>query len=60
LTARWCWPSHHILSAGIIVGVCGSLADVVRIQPPLILAEDEATEVTDNLTPILKEMNQGL
>ena len=46
--------------AGIIVGVGGSLANVMRIQPPLILTEDEATEVTDKLTPILKELNQGL
>jgi 4-aminobutyrate aminotransferase len=42
--------------AGIIVGVGGSLANVVRIQPPLILTEDEATEVTDKLTPILREV----
>jgi 4-aminobutyrate aminotransferase-like enzyme len=46
--------------AGIIVGVGGSLANVLRIQPPLILTQDEATEVTDKLTPILKEVNQGL
>jgi len=26
----------------------------------LILTEDEATEVTDKLTPILREVNQGL
>jgi len=47
------------LSTEIIVGVGGSFANVVRIQPPLILTENEATEVTDNLTPILKEENQG-
>ena len=46
--------------AGIIVGVGGSLANVVRLQPPLILTEDEAAEITDKLTSILKEVNQGL
>lgn len=40
--------------------VVGSLANVVRIQPPSILTEDQATEVTDNSTPMLKEVNQGL
>jgi 4-aminobutyrate aminotransferase len=45
--------------AGVIVGVGGSLANVVRIQPPLILTEDEAAEVTDKLTTILTQVNQG-
>jgi 4-aminobutyrate aminotransferase len=45
---------------GIIVGVGGSLANVLRIQPPLVLTEDEATEITDKLTSILKELNKGL
>ncbi len=46
--------------AGILVGIGGSLGNVVRLQPPLILAEDEAVEVTDKLTTILEEVNQGL
>ena len=33
---------------------------MMRIQPPLILTEDEATEVTDKVTAILKELNKGL
>jgi 4-aminobutyrate aminotransferase-like enzyme len=45
--------------AGLIVGVGGSLANVVRIQPPLILTEDEAAEVTDKLSAVLREVNQG-
>jgi 4-aminobutyrate aminotransferase len=43
--------------AGILIGVGGSLGNVVRLQPPLILTEDEAVEVTDVLTRILREVN---
>ena len=43
--------------AGILVGVGGSLGNVVRLQPPLILTEDQAAEITDKLTPILKELS---
>jgi 4-aminobutyrate aminotransferase len=46
--------------AGILVGVGGSLGNVVRIQPPLILTEDEAAEVIDKLTAILREVNRSL
>ncbi len=46
--------------AGILVGVGGSLGNVVRLQPPLILTEDQAAEVTDKLAPILKEVNESL
>jgi 4-aminobutyrate aminotransferase len=46
--------------AGLIVGVGGSFANVVRIQPPLILTEDEAAEVTDKLSAVLREVSQGL
>ena len=43
--------------AGFLIGVGGSLANVVRLQPPLVLTEDEATEITDTLTRILTEVN---
>ena len=46
--------------AGLLVGVGGSLGNVVRLQPPLILTEDEAAEVTDKLVGILKDVNRGL
>jgi len=46
--------------AGMLIGVGGSLANVVRLQPPLILTEDEAAEVTEKLTAILKEVNRSL
>ena len=45
--------------AGLLIGVGGSLANVVRLQPPLILTEDEASEVVDKLRMILKEVSQG-
>ena len=46
--------------AGILVGVGGSLANVVRLQPPLILNEDEAGRIIDTLTQVLTEVNRGL
>ncbi len=46
--------------AGILVGVGGSLANVVRIQPPLILTEDEASEAIDLLSRTLTEVNGSL
>ena len=46
--------------AGFLIGVGGSLANVVRLQPPLILTEDEATEITDTLSRVLTEVNGSL
>jgi 4-aminobutyrate aminotransferase len=46
--------------AGILVGVGGSLANVVRLQPPLILSEDEAGRIIDTLTQVLTDVNRGL
>jgi 4-aminobutyrate aminotransferase len=46
--------------AGLLIGVGGSLANVVRLQPPLVLTEGEAAEVIDKLKMILKEVNQTL
>jgi 4-aminobutyrate aminotransferase len=46
--------------AGILIGVGGPLGNVVRLQPPLVLTEDEAAEVIDKLTKILKEVNREL
>ncbi len=43
--------------AGILVGVGGSLANVVRLQPPLVLGEDEAARVVDTLSKVLRETN---
>ncbi len=46
--------------AGILVGVGGSLANVVRLQPPLVLSEDEAGRIIDTLTQVLTEVAGGL
>ena len=46
--------------AGLLIGVGGSLGNVVRLQPPLVLTEGEAAEVIDKLKMILKEVNQTL
>jgi len=46
--------------AGLLIGVGGSLANVVRLQPPLIISEDETAEVTDKLTAILRDVSQSL
>ncbi len=46
--------------AGMLIGVGGSLANVVRLQPPLVMTEAEAAEATDKLKTILKEVSQSL
>ncbi len=46
--------------AGILIGVGGTYANVVRLQPPLILNEDEAVEIIDSLSKILRDVNGGL
>ena len=43
--------------AGVLVGVGGSLANVVRIQPPLILTEDEADRVCTTLEKVCREVD---
>jgi 4-aminobutyrate aminotransferase/(S)-3-amino-2-methylpropionate transaminase len=46
--------------AGLLIGVGGSLGNVVRLQPPLVLTEGEAAEVIDKLTKILREADASL
>lgn len=46
--------------AGILIGVGGTYANVVRLQPPLILNEDESVEIIDSLCKILRDVNGGL
>ena len=46
--------------AGLLIGVGGSLGNVVRLQPPLVLTEGEAAEVIEKLTAILRETNGSL
>ena len=44
------------LEKGMLVGVGGALANVVRLQPPLTLSEDEAVRVADTLEDVLTEV----
>ncbi len=46
--------------AGILIGVGGTFANVVRLQPPLILSEDEAVEIVDILSKVLRDVNGSL
>ena len=43
--------------AGILIGVGGTFANVVRLQPPLVLSEDEATRVSDVLSGVLRAVD---
>lgn len=40
---------------GVLVGVGGSLANVVRIQPPLTITEEQADRVCTVLTKVMRE-----
>jgi 4-aminobutyrate aminotransferase len=44
------------LEKGVLVGVGGVLANVVRLQPPLTLSEDEAAQAADVLESVLSEV----
>lgn len=46
--------------AGVLVGVGGSMGNVVRIQPPLILTEDEADRVCDTIEKTCKQVAGNL
>jgi 4-aminobutyrate aminotransferase/(S)-3-amino-2-methylpropionate transaminase len=46
--------------AGILVGVGGTFANVVRLQPPLVLSEDEGTRIIDTLGKVLRDVNASL
>lgn len=45
--------------AGLLVGVGGSLGNVVRIQPPLVLDADEAARIVETLARVLRELDRG-
>ncbi len=46
--------------AGILVGVGGSLGNVVRLQPPLVISEEECARVLETLEKVLVEAAHGL
>jgi 4-aminobutyrate aminotransferase-like enzyme len=41
--------------AGVVIGVGGSLANVVRLQPPLVISEEECDRVLETLTNAFSE-----
>jgi 4-aminobutyrate aminotransferase/(S)-3-amino-2-methylpropionate transaminase len=45
----------EMLKKGYIVGVGGIFKNVVRLQPPLIIAEDEAESATSELISSMKQ-----
>jgi 4-aminobutyrate aminotransferase-like enzyme len=45
---------------GILVGVGGTFGNVVRIQPPLVLSEDDAGMLCDRLSRVLRELDGSL
>ena len=53
------WPAGR-REEGILIGVGGSLANVVRLPPPLVLGESEAARVSDTLPKVLGEVNGSL
>jgi 4-aminobutyrate aminotransferase/(S)-3-amino-2-methylpropionate transaminase len=46
--------------AGILIGVGGTFANVVRLQPPLVLDEEEADRVAEILSKVLREVDGSL
>ena len=46
--------------AGILIGVGGTFANVVRLQPPLVLDEDEAAQIVDILSKVLRDVSGSL
>lgn len=46
--------------AGLLVGVGGSLGNVVRIQPPLVLTPDQADRAAQTLENALSQVAKGL
>jgi 4-aminobutyrate aminotransferase len=46
--------------SGILIGVGGSLANVVRLQPPLVITEEQTAEVIEKLTAILRDVAGSL
>jgi 4-aminobutyrate aminotransferase-like enzyme len=46
--------------AGILVGVGGSLGNVVRLQPPLVITEEECARVLETLEGAFAEVAKGV
>ena len=46
--------------AGILIGVGGTFANVLRLQPPLVLNEGEAAQIVETLSKVLRDVNATL
>jgi len=46
--------------AGILVGVGGSFANVVRLQPPLVITEEECARVLETLERVFTEVARSM
>lgn len=46
--------------AGILVGVGGSLGNVVRLQPPLVITEEECARVLETFETVLADIARAL
>jgi len=46
--------------AGVLVGVGGSLANVVRLQPPLVITEEECAQVLETLERAFSETTRSM
>lgn len=45
---------------GLLIGAGGPFGNVLRIQPPLILREDEAARITEELSRQIREVDKAL
>ncbi len=45
------------LEKGLLVGIGGTLANVVRLQPPLVITENEVSKAIDILSQVIVEVN---
>jgi 4-aminobutyrate aminotransferase len=45
---------------GLLVGVGGSLGNVIRLQPPLTISEEEARRIVQTVSMVLREVNKTI
>lgn len=45
---------------GILVGMGGSLGNVIRLQPPLTITEDDANTIVKTISDVLREVNKTI
>lgn len=45
---------------GMLIGLGGSLGNVIRLQPPLTITEDDAERIVKTLSTVLREVNKTI